>query len=51
MGFGISSENSRSRIPRPPQNRTTFIEILSMDHRLARPDPEGFVGEHIRLVF
>jgi hypothetical protein len=25
MGFGIDSEYSRSRIPSPPQNSTTFI--------------------------
>src|SRR5438128_11670844 len=29
--FGIVSEYSRSRVPRPPQNRTTFIEISSTE--------------------
>src|SRR5215469_11542956 len=27
-GLGIVSENSLSRVPRPPQNRTTFIPYL-----------------------
>ncbi len=28
-GLGIVSENSLSRIPRPPQNKTTFIDVSS----------------------
>src|SRR3989344_1386045 len=28
IGFGTVSEYSRSRVPRPPQNRTTFILFL-----------------------
>src|SRR5262245_32657725 len=30
MGFGMVSEYSRIRVPRPPQNRTTFMEGISV---------------------
>src|SRR4030095_9170155 len=37
MGLGMVSENSRSRIPKPPQNRTTFIAVLAKLQTLERP--------------
>src|SRR6266545_1210911 len=40
MGLGICSEYSRSRIPKPPQNRTTFISILP---QCAAPELSGMV--------
>src|SRR5688572_20581335 len=36
MGFGIVSETSRSRMPWPPQNRTTFTEVRSLEDLNAR---------------
>src|SRR5437667_12540876 len=33
IGFGTVSEYSRNRVPRPPQNRTTFIPASSRVRR------------------
>src|SRR3990172_1587404 len=34
MGLGIDSENSRSRVPSPPQNNTTFMPTASSAQNL-----------------
>src|SRR2546427_8793249 len=42
IGFGMVSENSRIRVPRPPQNNTTFMQLLrprrpGLHPRLSKP--------------
>lgn len=42
-GFGMVSECSRSLVPRPPQNNTTFIPYLALRIR-------GAVAAFLRLI-
>src|SRR3989442_10895756 len=42
IGFGTLSSRSRSRIPNPPQNRTTFISGPPLD---GRPYPKAVKQE------
>jgi hypothetical protein len=47
IGFGIVSENSRIRIPNPPQKRTTFIEAPPFGSGVKLDQPEIFYTKRL----